>query len=311
MKRRDFLKTTASALLLPRGSYSKSFGWLPPSLPSNEPRFLDTYPNLEGTGKGKVALLYKYLEAILKHPIIPFKQDGPDCTSNAGGMGIDFLAAIQSLLKKDKWLGRTSTEMLHVGSRGKRKTGGITVNELIKFATEHGILIRKKYVNPNDQEDTWDFRKYNYNLCTKLTKNGIPDWLLRECKKYRLTKVTKVSTWTEARDAIFNLNPIVIGSKVGFDNAQRDEHGFAKPKSTWYHAWLLIAIDDKFKQPGGCLISSGGSNWVKGPKRHRQPDGSIWVNQDIIHKMVSEYGDSYALCNLDGLQPTRYQLWLT
>lgn len=302
MLRRDFLKTSASFVL--GSSQSKDYGWLPPLLSSDAPRFLDIYPQFEGVGKGTVVLLYKYLESILGSQLKAHYQTGPDCTSQASGLGVDIIQAIQALLKKDRWVNKVATEVLHIGARltiGNRKNGGVRIDEVIRFLIEYGTIFRKKYRN-------YDFTTYNYNNCTKLEKNGIPPWLLKECKKCQCTAL-KVSNWNETRDAIRSLYPIVIGSSEGFDDAKRDKDGFAKPKGTWYHAWLLIAIDDRSKRPGGCLMSSHGDNWVQGPRRYNQPKGSIWVEKNVLEDMIIKYGDSFALCQLNGLTPTRYQLW--
>jgi len=304
MQRRDFLKTSA-LYILPGGSPVRNYGWLPPFLPSQEPGFLDTFPQLEGSGKGKVVLLYKYLEAILKQPLIAHKQTGLDCTSHAGGLGIDFVQAIQKLLKRDRWIGKVATEVLHVGALniiGKRKEGGVTINELLTFLIKYGTVFRRKY------KENYDFRTYKYSNCQKLAKL-FPKWLLEECKKCQIIKHYKVSNFNEARDAIRDLNPVVIGSNQGFKNTKRDKDGFAKPNGEYYHAWLLIAIDDKFKRPGGCLMSSWGDNWVKGPRRYKQPKGSIWVDKNILNTMLSKFGDSYALCRINGVTPKEYKLW--
>lgn len=306
MLRRDFLKTAIAPIIpWPRGSPIRDYGWLPPLLPSIKPSFLDIYPQLEGIGQGKVVLLYKYIEKILKQSLPAHKQTGSDCTSQAAGLGIDFIQAIQAILCKDRWISKVATEMLHIGSRkliGKRVSGGVTIDESIDFLTKWGVLFRKKYKN-------YDFRKYNYKNCKQLIRNNIPEWLLKECKKHLLLESVKIKNWNDARDAIRNLCPIVIGSKVGFDNAKRDIDGFAKPKGIWAHAWLLIAIDDRYKRPGGCLMNSHGDNWVKGPRRHKQPKGSIWVDQSVINEMISKYKDSFALVRLGGLKPIKYNLW--
>lgn len=300
MRRRDFLITSAALL---RGSSTVvDHGWLPPFFPSDTPGFLDTFPQAQGIGRGRIILLYKYLEKILG-PLKAHFQTGPDCTSHAGGLGIDVLQAIQVLLRKDKWIGKVATEVLHIGALkniGNRYSGGIKIDELILFLNKFGTIFRKKYRD-------YDFITYNYENCKRL-RNGIPEWLLEECKKHQIIKALKISNWDEARDAIKNLYPIVIGSAVGFDDKIRDKDGFAEPKGKWFHAWLLIAIDDKSKRPGGCLMSSHGDNWVKGPRRYNQPKGSIWVDKSVLNTMITEYGDSFAFCQLDGLTPTRYKL---
>ena len=303
MQRRDFLKTSAF-YILPGGSPVRNYGWLPPFLPSQEPGYLDAFPQAEGSGKGKVVLLYKYLEAVLKQPLIAHKQTGPDCSSHAGGLGVDFVQAIQKILRRDRWIGKIATEVLHIGALkiiAKRNEGGTQIKDIVTFLEKYGTVFRRKY-------QTYDFRTYKYANCRQLLKT-FPEWLLEECKKCQIIKAHKVSSWNEAKDAIRNLNPIIVGSDIGFNGAKRDKDGFVKPKGQWYHAWLLSAIDDKFKRPGGCLISSHGDNWVKGPRRHKQPKGSIWVDKDTLHEMLNKYGDCYALCQLNGLTPKEYKLW--
>ena len=313
MKRRDFLKT--SAILFPiGGSTVSNYGWLPPILPSPEPTLFETYPSLEGSGAGRVVLLYKYIEKILKKSYPAYRQQGPDCTSMAGGQGIDFVQAIQATLQKKSWINRAATEYLHIGGRqviGKRKKGGVGIKEAMTFAATFGIIFRQKYKFENQK---FNFTNYDYQNAIALGKD-VPDWLLNKGQQHRVGKLVKVSTWREVRDAVRNLYPIVIGSKVGFDGktnwsgALRDKDGFCEPKGTWYHAWLLIGVDDRHKRPGGCLMNSHGENWVKGPTRNKQPNGSIWVGKDVIQEMVSKYNDSYAICDLKGFQPKKYQLW--
>jgi len=232
----------------------------------------------------------------------------------ASGQGIDFVQAIQALLQKKSWIKRTATEYLHIGGRqviGKRKGGGVSIKEAMTFAATFGTLFRQEY---ELGEQKFNFTNYDYMNAVAL-EDGIPSWLLNAGRQHRVGKLVKVSTWREARDAIRNLYPVVIGSSVGFDGktnwsgALRDKDGFCEPKGTWYHAWLLVGIDDRHKRPGGCLMNSHGENWVKGPTRNKQPNGSIWVGKDVIHQMVKEYADSYAICDLEGFQPKTYKLW--
>lgn len=302
MQRRSFLKTVPFF-------FSPSWGTdrVLPYLPI--PRFIVT-----GRGEGKIILLFNYIQSALYSQVDPSKQTSIDCVSHAAGLGVEFVQAIQHFLRGDIWYGSIATEMLHagtvmkicpksraqagsVGQRRRRtqtkkvvnpKTSGITIRESILFLQQYGNLFRRKYGD-------FDFTNYDYNNVKQLFK-GIPDHLLLECKKHPIQTVSQVTTWEEARDAIFELQPVVIGSAVGFDDAKRDKDGFAQPRGKWHHAWLLIGIKDRGRK-GGCLISSHGRDWVKGPKSYGQPNGSIWVDKEVLHKMVNQYGDSYALAD--------------
>lgn len=282
MQRRDFLKIFPLSFTLP-GCFNlnKIYG--------------------AGEEERKNIFLYNYVQSALYKKIIAPRQIGPDCVSQAGGMGIEFVQAIQHFLNGGVWYGQIATEMLHAGtliktsqkSRGKieRKSvrdGGITVHELILFLKKYGVLFRRKYKD-------FDFTNYNYDNVKRLLK-GIPLHLLEECKKHPVQTAIKVTSWDEAKNAIFNLQPVIIGASVGFNDAKRDKDGFAKPKGKWYHAWLLIGIIDKDgERKGGCLISSHGPNWIKGPKTYGQPDGSFFVDATVLTKMLSEWGSSYAI----------------
>lgn len=315
MLRRDFLKTSA-VMLLPsfRGSSVRNYGYLPPILPSPVPTLFNTYPGLEGSGAGKIVLLYKYIEKVLGKSLPAYLQKGPDCTSMAGAMSLDITQAIQNILHKSCWEGRVATEYLHIGGRqlvAKRYSGGVGIEELMTFIVRHGAVFRRKYKFENQ---IYDFTKYDYTTTNRLSKD-FPSWLLGEGRKHRVDKVVKITTWDEACAAIRNLQPVVIGSSVGFDGvskysgAKRDKDGFVKPKGKWYHAWALIGIDDKSKRPGGCLMNSHGENWVKGPTRHKQPNGSIWVDKDVLSKMLSQYDDCFSICTFQGCKPKKYKLW--
>ncbi len=309
MDRRNFLKTSA-AFTFGMGAgvtLNKGFGWQPPTRPDLvTPRFATVHKDAVGKGENRCSLIYKYYNADRGRPITPLFQTGPDCTSNAGGMGIELVEVLQHLFKQSVYKGPIATEVLHVGARsmiGGQSSGGVSVADSITFMRDYGVLFRKDY-------GSIDFTDYNYYNTYKLGQR-IPDVLLEECAKHRIKTSTLISTWDEARDAIASLQPVIVGSMVGFEYTgalKRDHEGYAKPNGRWAHAWLLIGIDDG-KRKGGCLLSSWGKNWVTGPKGHGQPNGSIWVDKKTLEKMISEYGDCYAINTLTGLEKTDYKIW--
>ncbi len=309
MERRNFLKNSAAfALGLGLGSSGpRQFGWRPPSKPdTTTPRFHTQHKAILGKGKDRVSLIYKYYQSDRGKRLAPFFQTGPDCTSNASGMGIELIEVIQHLFKQSTYKGPIATEFLHVGARsliGGRDYGGVPIADAIEFMRDYGVLFRKDY-------GVIDFTEYNYSNTYTLTE-GIDPLLIEESKKHKIKTSTLVSTWDEARDAIASLQPVIVGSNVGFeytDTLKRDADGFVQPNGNWAHAWLLIGIDDGVR-PGGCLLSSWGENWVKGPKRHGQPNGSIWVDREVLELMLAEYGDSYAINTLTNLGKTDYKIW--
>ena len=278
MKRRDFLKTSLAFPLL--GA------------------------KLQAEDQAKNVLLYNYVKSALHSQVDPSLQAGKDCVSHAITCGINILQAIEHFLDSDTWYGSVASEFIHVGTikkilKSKRTVDrGFAVKDGIKFVKEYGVLFRRVYGD-------YDFTNYNYNNCKQLWRR-LPNSLLLECKKHPIKTTVKVSSWEEAKNAIFNLQPVIISSDIGFINpestklaqkpALRDKDGFVKPRGKWYHAWTLIGIKDD-NRPGGCLMSSDGKNWVKGPKGLNQPDGSIWVDALVLHKMLKEYGASYAIAD--------------
>lgn len=304
MERREFLKTAA---FFPFASISlpKDFGYLPPVKPNNLPTFSEVYPKVED-GKGKVSLLYPYLEKVLAvSSLKSHAQTGPDCVSQATGLSNDITAAIQILLRNERFNGKIATEWIHFGGRcvigGSRNiNGGAHIVNACKFIQDYGVIFRKKY-------QKIDFTNYKFR---KSNFKNINDWpeLLKEASKHKMGTLTKISNWKEARAALRNLAPVVLGSSLGFNGAKRDSQGFAQPSGSWYHAWMIMGFDDRFKRKGGLLMNSHGV-WVQGPRRHHQPNGSIWVDIDVLDEMISKMDDAYALSDYVGTKPIKFPLY--
>jgi hypothetical protein len=123
-----------------------------------------------------------------------------------------------------------------------------------------------------------------------------------------------VDSYEECRDCIYMGSPVVVGSSQGFGEGRltRDEDGFLNPPrrvlfpSVWNHAMVIIAVSDEGRR-GALILNSWGSNWVNGPMRYGdEPEGSFWVDWEIIDRMVKQ-GDSFALRGFKGYP--HYRLW--
>jgi len=121
---------------------------------------------------------------------------------------------------------------------------------------------------------------------------------------------SQVQSWEDFRDAIAAGYPVLFCSRLSALNATRDADGFVKTEKEWNHAWLGAGIDDT-DRPGACLINSFGPDWASGPKRHNQPDGSVWIDAKIIDYHCRKSRDSYALSLYKGFPKPeeRYILW--
>lgn len=285
-------------------------GWIPNQ--NATPRFNQLYfkqvgKNLAGTGAGKHALLWKYFERVTKAALVPHRQTVGDCVAQSFGLGIDILDAVQIAHGHGEWTAKSAIEVIYAGGRveingGKYTNDGMRGSWAARWCREYGNLLRQPYLNGK-----YDFTHYSGaksrlwgHLCDKCTEwgGGVPNELEPLAKKHPIKTTTLVTSWTEARDAIYNGYPVAICSDVGFVN-ERDRDGFAKAKGTWYHCVLLAGVDDTNRRPGGLLLNSWGPNWIKGATRLDQPAGSFWVDANNLDKMLAQ-NDSFALSNYTG-----------
>lgn len=269
---------------------------------------------IRGTGAGKTALLWPFLEQIIGTPLKPHKQTIGDCVAQAYGLGIDILTATQILKRNSpqRWVSKASTEIIYAGCRievgkniyNKRLSGdGAEGYWAAEFLKKYGVLVRQKYGN-------YDFTTYNGNTARSLGFKGVPDELEPLCKLHPIGYAALVNTWEEARDCIFNGFPVILCSNQGFStNRGRDKDGFLSPgRSPWNHAMLLAGIDESGKRPGGLIINSWGSEWVEGGTKLDQPAGSFWADASVIGRMCAQ-GDSIAISSYAGYPRSDYNLW--
>lgn len=337
MDRRAFLKwtglATLGALATPKYGFAGSFasqahrgesveaGWL--DSPDVVRYFIENNTNpylsqvdedIRGTGRGKIALLWPYLEQVTGKLFIPHIQETGDCVSHATGLGVDILTAIQILKRNSpqRWVAKAATEIIYAGGRieiakkgyGQSWRAGMTGTVAAEFVKRYGVLLRQKYLN------TWDFTDYSGQVADQLGRSGVPDELEPLCRLHPVGKVALVRSYDEARDCIYNGYPVVLCSSQGFSTrGGRDKDGFLAPsRNPWMHSMLLAGVDDEYKRPGGLIQNSWGSSWIDGPKRHGQPDGSFWADAAVINRMCAQ-GDTIALSQYAGYPRQNYSIW--
>lgn len=292
MKRRDFLCSAAGAVISPTitlgsdDSKIKNFGWIPGH---TEASVFTEYP---GLGKGKVACLWEPWEKI-HGPWRAHKQEWMDCVAQATGGGLDLLTAIEN----HKFIAAASTDMIYAGGRNhiaKRVVGpGMMGSWAVDWLQRYGKLLRQDY-------GRYDLTHYSKQTCKYWDRKGVPRSLGQIAKRTPLLSYKSVETWNQCRDAIASGHPILFCSFLGVEDSVRDEDGFIVPRGKWAHAWLLAGIDDRKIRPGACLINSHGEEWASGPKRHNNPDGSVWVDKEHI---INNFYDCYALCSVQDDKP--------
>jgi len=266
------------------------------------PVFNDVWQPIKDTGKGKVALLYKIIQEVAGG--FPMrKQTIGDCVSQGAAYAVDAIKAVDIFLHKqfEEWVAETATEDIYAGSRvqiggGKINGDGSVGAWAADYITKFGALARQKYGDI-------DLSIYDGNKARNWGRSGVPKDLIPIAKQHPVQVVSRVDTYEQARDLIANGYSITIASMQGFNN-RRDEEGFARPEGQWAHQMSILAVDDEYKRPG-VLVQNSWGVWNGGPKRHDQPDGSFWVDAEVIEKRIFSQGDSWAFSGYEGFKPRK------
>jgi len=285
--------------------FNKLCGWIDDPIEIQKVRSRENFKDLsfynaiKDTGQGKIALLHKIYEQVTSKDFPVWDQGIGDCVSFGYALGISTLKAVQIANGSgEKYIADVATEPIYGGSRveiGGGRLGCKSDGSLgawgAKWIKDYGVLLRKNY-NEDNLSAYSSFKAKNWGCY------GVPDNLEVIAKEHPVQTVALVQTYDEARDAIANGYPVVVCSSRGFET-KRDNDGFAKPLGTWNHCMCFVAVDDQHTRPGLLCCNSWGRDYIFGPKRHGQPDGSFWVDGNVADKMLAR-GDSYAISSLKG-----------
>lgn len=277
------------------------------------PAFGAARGQIKESGKGKTVLLYNSIVKLLGQYNVR-RQDGPDCVAFGAAAAIDNVKATEIIIMKqfEEWVAETTTEDIYGGSRvnvgnGELGTDGGSYGAwAAKYVQNFGTLVRIAY--PGYDLTHYDYRKsYDWGM----PGHGVPQALLDIAKAHPIKTVSLVTTYEEVRDAIANGYAVTIASNQGFDDT-RDDEGFAAPTGTWGHQMCLVGIDDTGEgcsknRPGALCVNSWGV-WNSGPKRHDQPDGSFWIDADVLEQRILSMNDSWAYSDYIGFPPKQINL---
>ena len=268
-----------------------------------QPLFGDS---LFGDGKGKLSLAYKAVVAFEKqagrNPYDETQTTG-DCVSHGVRGAADVARANDPDIKTDSdWIDRSATEPLY-GARGHGGQGA-SCSQIVRWAhLTGGLMLRKNY-----PDLSLDLTRYNAATGIRWGTSGVPANVTSEAAKHRVTTISLVTTWQQARDAIANGYGLVCCSGVGF-NKQRDSKGMLYPSGSWAHAMQWHGADDTHADGCRfCVQNSWGWNWVSGPKVHDQPEGSFWISQSVAQTMI-DAGGTYAVSNVVGFPRRQLKDW--
>jgi len=265
--------------------------------------------DIKDSGKGKTVLLHKLVEQVVGHYPVRRQTIG-DCVSHGFAGAVDVLKCVEiaKLGQPEAWVAETASEVIYGFSRvevgGGRLSGDGSYGAWgSKAVNRYGTLARQKY-------GSIDLTRYSGARARQwgARGNGVPDVLEPMSREHLVRSTSLVTTYEAARDAIANGYPIAVCSMQGF-LPRRDSDGFARPSGTWAHCMMFCAVDDSHRRPGLLCVNSWGPNWISGPKRHSQPDGSFWVDADVADNMLRRNPDSYLVSQYEGY-PRQDSKWL-
>jgi len=263
------------------------------------PVFGDVWRPTKDSGAGKTVLLYEIIRSVSNG--FPFRvQEIGDCVGQASAYAVDAAKCVDIYTHKEfeEWVAETATEDIYAGSRvsiggGLSGDGSIGV-WAARYCNEYGAVPRGKYGEV-------DLSKYSGSRARSWGDDGVPKSLLHIAKQHPILTVSRVDTYEQARDLLSNGYAVTIASNQGFKST-RDEDGFARPKGAWAHAMCLLGVDDSPERPGVLCVNSWGY-WNDGPKRLNQPEGSFWIDADVLEENILSEGDSWAYSGYEGFRP--------
>lgn len=267
------------------------------------PYFGDITP-IRGTGRGKITLLHQAVEKVAGSFYIYLQEIG-DCVANAQAGAITSLSAIEIFNGDlESFGGIIAPEPIYGDSRhliGRDQISGDgSISAWACQATQkYGVVVQGKYGNI-------DLTTYSGARARDWgSRKGTPEALKQYQKLHLVKTFSQIKTYEQAIDAIASGYPIVFGAQAGFSTV-RDKYGFARRAEDWSHSQYIISADDT-DRPGLLVVNSWGRNWISGPKRHGQPDGSYWITPEDANYIFRQ-GDSWAISAYDGFPVRKFNL---
>jgi hypothetical protein len=238
-------------------------------------------PEIRESGRGKTRLLYSVYETF---PVI-HQGSAPSCVACATGGAFDCLRMNEIADgDRERFVNFAVEEFIYyvsrviIGNNRLRGSGGSLVSWAVAGLDKIGAIVKGVY-------DGVDLTKYDPQRAVDWGDGrNVPSQLVNIAKGQKILDFVRIKSYEEARDAIYNKYPVIVGSRYGFSR-NRDDEGFAVNNTTWAHAMWWGGVDDSGQRPGVCNINSWGRNYHRGPKRYNQPDSSFWIDAEIADRM--------------------------
>ncbi len=258
---------------------------------------------IKGSGKGKKFLGHDIITAVAGKYFHYIQERVGDCVAQSTAPAIVLLMCGEIFRgEAESFEGFISVEDLYGGARiqiGKGQLGysdGCIPVHMMQYIRDYGTLLKKPYGDI-------DLTNYNADRSRDWGSpgRGVPKELLEIAKQHPVREFTQVKTYAECCDMLYNFYPVTIASNIAFTN-KRDKDGFARVdyNNQWPHQMYCLGYDDEFKNPGVLVMNSWPTEWISGPKRHDQPEGSFWVHAEEFERTVLRANDSWAISNFSG-----------
>ncbi len=269
----------------------------------SQPKGVYAEPNTSGSGKGKRACLWQYLQKLDKGAYTE-RQTEPDCTSHASRNARDTSRAVEILVKHEpeEFYLRGATEPTY-GARG-HSGGGMSPARAARFEKDTGFLVRKKY-------DAVDLSKYAGEIGARWGRNGVPEEVKSLCNQNRVGTIQQIRSVNDAIDALFNGYALMTGQYAAWSETADDKHVHRRVSPGWNHALATVGYDDTktFWPFTVFFIANSWSAWNKPPKEWPK-DMPAWVPGMIVTTaedwaVCVEAEDAYAYGSIDGFPPQK------
>lgn len=250
---------------------------------------------IKDSGKGKIALPYKYVQEFDPTFGEDENQLTGDCSSHAArnSVTISLVCDIKSRFEAETYAGRIATEPIY-GAR-RHASEGMAVIFTMQYLQKAGIPLRKKY-------GPYDLTQYNPNVGINWGRTGTPKIVTDETKANTIQDFALITTVAELRDSIYNGYGIDNGSNIGFSAKNRDKNGIIRRNGSWSHSTCFGAMDDTKQRSDQCLflyVNSWGRNYIGGPLWFGQPGGSFWIVEEDAQAILNQK-QTYAVSNVNG-----------
>lgn len=224
-----------------------------------------------------------------------YPQQVGDCTSFSGKNAIENRQGIEIGEGKAIRFRQVYPPFLYgVGrvqvGKGKVRGDGAVVAWVVQGMRDHGILFA----------DDDGVPPYSGEKAREWGLKGPPQRFLDIASTRRVKTIAPVRTAAQARDAICNGYPVLIGSRFGStDIRERDGRMVARKNTEWAHAMCVIGYDGTGATDYFCVLNSWGESAHPAPLQG-EPRGSFWVTFSEADREIFQPGDCWSVTDLDG-----------